>query len=157
MPMNLANPVWQREPFHRPRIEESELVANEVDCWCVLVFQIGFAKQYINWPAMILCSSRCSKSKHFSLPALVEELRMSQTSFKKHIASRSHQCRSLQKWKETVTSRRAAVLYQTWKRHVNSGKFLEFCLEFREFRNSFSATWLPPLKQSNDIPSSNLT
>jgi hypothetical protein len=43
--MNLANPVWQREPFHGPRIEEPELVANEVDCWCRLVFQSGLAKK----------------------------------------------------------------------------------------------------------------
>ena len=58
MPMNLANPVWQREPFHGPRIEEPELVANEVDCWCMLVFQwIGQKdpkSNYINWQAMIL-------------------------------------------------------------------------------------------------------
>ena len=43
--MNLANPVWQREPFDGPRIEEPELVANEVDCWCMLVFQSGLAKK----------------------------------------------------------------------------------------------------------------
>ena len=50
-------------------------------------------------------------------------------------------------WKETATSRHAPVLQHIRHgKHVNAGKFLEFCGEIREFKNSFAATLVSAAK-----------
>ena len=144
MPMDLANPVWQREPFHGPRVDESEQVANEVDCWCVFVFRNCFTTKYINWLYVILCSEVLQIKTWYPFRTCWRDEYVS-NQFQKHTAS-SSQCRSLM-WKETATSRHAPVLQHIRHgKHVNAGKFLEFCGEIREFKNSFAATLVSAAK-----------
>ena len=76
----------------------------------------------IGWPWFFAArGSRCSKSTHLLstyLPALDKEMRMTQTSFKKHIAS--HQCSSLR--------------YSERKRHVTA------CTRFK---SDMEDMWMP--------------